>query len=114
MEAAGSARRLTIFISEADTYGHHSLASEIVERARKAGIAGATVLRGIEGFGLSHEIHTTRVLSLSNELPILVMIIDAPDRIDAFMPELDEVVTHGLVVSEDLAIVKYVGRAPAS
>jgi PII-like signaling protein len=109
----GAARRLTIFIGEEDSYRHHALATEIVHRAHEAGLAGATVLRGIEGFGASNHVHTTRILSLSNDLPIVIVIIDEAERVDAFLPQLDELVTEGLVVVEDVNVVKYVGR-PAS
>jgi PII-like signaling protein len=75
-----------------------------------AGLAGATVVRGLEGYGASRHIHTTRILSLSEDLPVVVIIVDTPQRIDAFLPELDELITEGLVVREPVDIVKYVGR----
>ena len=111
MKLEGAARRLSIFIGETDTFHHHSLATEIVERAHQAGLAGATVLRGVEGFGASNHIHTTRVLSLSDDLPIVVVIVDRAENIDAFLPQLDELVTEGLVVSDDVRVVRYVGRS---
>lgn len=107
-----SAVRLTIYVGESDRYQHRSLASEIVRRARAAGLAGATVLRGIEGFGASSVIHTARLVSMSEDLPMVVVIIDAPERIERFLPELDELVTEGLVVREDVEVIKYVGRGP--
>jgi PII-like signaling protein len=110
MHLEGRARRLTIFIGEDDRYDHHPLATEIVRRAHAAGLAGATVLRGIEGFGKSNHVHTTRILSLSNDLPIIVVIIDAEERIDAFRTELDELITEGLVIIDDVDVVRYVGR----
>jgi PII-like signaling protein len=110
MRLEGPARRLTIFIGESDSYEHHSLATEIVHRAHGAGLAGATVLRGVEGFGASNHVHTTRILSLSNDLPLVVVIIDAGEAIDAFLPELDALITEGLVVVEDVDVIKYVGR----
>jgi PII-like signaling protein len=110
MTLEGRARRLTIFIGEEDRYEHTSLATEIVHRAQQAGLAGATVVRGIEGFGASNHVHTTRILSLSNDLPIVVVIVDEPDRIDAFLTQLDELVTEGLVIVDDVDVVKYTGR----
>jgi uncharacterized protein len=110
MKLEGAARRLTIFIGESDSYHHHSLATEIVQRAQQAGLAGATVLRGVEGFGASNHVHTTRILSLSNDLPIVIVIIDSAERIEAFIPQLDELINEGLVVVEDIKVVKYVGR----
>lgn len=114
MKLEGAARRLTIFIGEEDSYHHHSLVTEIVHRAQQSGLAGATVLRGVEGFGASNHVHTTRILSLSNDLPIVIVIIDAPERIDPFLSQLDELVTEGLVVVEDVNVVRYVGRPAAT
>lgn len=99
--------RLTVFVGEGQTVGRAPLASEIVRRARDAGLAGATVLRGVEGFGASRAIHTTRLLSLSEDLPIVVILVDTQERIDAFLPVLDDLITKGLVVREDVEIVKY-------
>jgi uncharacterized protein len=110
MKLEGAARRLTIFIGESDSHHHHSLATEIVQRAQQAGLAGATVLRGVEGFGASNHVHTTRILSLSNDLPIVIVIIDSAERIDEFIPVLDELITGGLVVVEDIDVLKYVAH----
>jgi PII-like signaling protein len=114
MELDGAARRLTIFVGEEDSYHHHSLATEIVKRAHEAGLAGATVMRGVEGYGASNHVHTTRILSLSNDLPMVIIIVDTAERIDAFLPQLDELVTEGLIVSEDVVVHRYVGRVPKS
>ncbi|WP_034266993.1 DUF190 domain-containing protein [Actinospica robiniae] len=110
MRLRGPARRLTIFIGESDQYRHHPLYTEIVHRAHRAGLAGATVLRGIEGYGASSHIHTTRLLSLSEDLPIAIVIVDAAERIDAFLPQLDELVEEGLVILDDVEVIRYVGR----
>jgi uncharacterized protein len=110
MKLEGQARRLTVFIGEEDRYDHKPLATEIVHRAQQAGLAGATVVRGIEGFGASNHVHTTRILSLSNDLPIIILIVDEAERIDAFMPQLDELITEGLVIVDDVEVIKYVGR----
>jgi PII-like signaling protein len=110
MRLRGPARRLTIFIGEADRWHHHSLSTEIVHRARAAGLAGASVFRGIEGFGASSHIHTTRLLSLSEDLPIAVVIVDDADRIATFLPQLDELVNEGLVILDDVEVVRYTGR----
>jgi len=114
MKLEGHQRRLTIFIGESDHHGHTPLATEIVQRAHRAGLAGATVFRGVEGYGASNHIHTTRILSLSDDLPIVVIIIDAHERIQAFLPELDELITEGLVIIDDVEVLKYVGRPPAN
>lgn len=110
MRLEGAGERLTIFIGETDQHRHKPLYTEIVHRAHAAGLAGATVLRGLEGYGASRHIHTTRILSLSEDLPVVVVIVDTAPRIDAFLPALDELITEGLVVRESVQIVKYVGR----
>lgn len=110
MKLEGHQKRLTIFVGESDHHGHTPLAMEIVRRAHRAGLAGASVFRGVEGFGASNHIHTTRILSLSDDLPIAIVIVDVAERIEAFIPELDELVTEGLVTVEDVEVIKYVGR----
>jgi PII-like signaling protein len=110
MRLTGPARRLTIFLGESDQFHHRPLYSEIVQRAHRAGLAGATVLRGIEGFGASSHIHTTRFLSLSQDLPVAIVIVDERERIDAFLPQLDELVAEGLVIIDDVEVIRYVGR----
>jgi PII-like signaling protein len=106
----GPALRLTIFVGEADRWHHRPLYTEIVHRAHAAGLAGASVLRGIEGYGASSRIHTNRLLSLSEDLPIVVVIVDAEDRVRAFLPQLDELVTEGLVMVDPVEVIRYVGR----
>lgn len=110
MRLTGPARRLTIFVGESDQHHHHPLYAEIVQRAHAAGLAGATVLRGIEGYGASSRIHTTRLLSLSQDLPIAIVLVDERERIDAFLPQLDELVSEGLVIIDDVEVIRYVGR----
>lgn len=110
MRLEGPSQRLTIFIGETDRYHHKPLYSEIVKRAHRAGLAGASVFRGMEGFGASSRIHTTRILSLSEDLPMAIIIVDAPERIARFLPQLDELITEGLVILDDVQVVKYVGR----
>ena len=110
MKLEGSRKRLTVFVGESDRVGHTPLATEIVQRAHAAGLAGASVFRGVEGYGASHHIHTTRILSLSDDLPMAVVIVDDPDAIAAFLPTLDELITEGLVLLDDVEVVKYVGR----
>jgi hypothetical protein len=110
MKLEGQQQRLTIYIGESDRHGHTPLATEVVQRAHAAGLAGASVFRGVEGYGASNHIHTTRILSLSDDLPMAIVIVDRPDAITAFLPQLDELITEGLVVLEDVEVVKYVGR----
>jgi PII-like signaling protein len=106
----GPAKRLTVFIGESDRYRHHSLCGEIVERARKAGLAGCSVFRGTEGFGATGHLHTARLLSLSEDLPVAIVVVDAPERISAFLPELDELITGGLAIVDDVEVVRYVAN----
>jgi PII-like signaling protein len=105
-----SALRVTIFIGENDTYRHRPLHSEIVHRARGAGLAGASVFHGVEGFGASSLVHTTRLLSLSEDLPVAIVIVDTEDRVRAFLPELDELVTEGVVILDAVEVIRYAGR----
>jgi PII-like signaling protein len=110
MWSPGPAQRLTVFIGESDRYRHHSLSSEIVQRARRAGLAGCSVFRGVEGFGASQRLHTAHVLSLSEDLPIAIIIVDTTEQIQAFLPQLDELISEGLVTVEDIEVIRYVGR----
>jgi PII-like signaling protein len=113
MRLHGRARRLTIFIGDTDQHHHRPLYTEIVHRAHDRGLAGASVFHGIEGFGASSRIHTSRILSLSDDLPIAVVIIDTEDKIDRFLPELDELIDEGLVIVDDVEVYRYVGRTKA-
>jgi uncharacterized protein len=106
----GRQRRLTIFIGESDHHGHTPLATEIVQRAHRAGLAGASVFRGVEGYGASNHIHTSRILSLSDDLPIAIVIVDTDEAIQAFLPHLDQLIEEGLVIIDEVEVVKYVGR----
>ncbi|MFD8227527.1 DUF190 domain-containing protein [Streptomyces massasporeus] len=106
----GRALRLTVFVGERDTWHHKPLYSEIVHRAHAAGLAGASVFRGIEGFGASSLIHTSRLLSLSEDLPVAVVIVDTEPRVRAFLPQLDELVGEGLVTLDDCEVIRYAGR----
>ena len=107
MTISGPAERLTIYIGESDRHRHTALHSEIVHRAHAAGMAGASAWRGFEGFGANNHIHTTRILSLSEDLPVMVEIIDTTEKIDAFLPHLEELAISGLIVREPLHVVLY-------
>lgn len=106
----GNALRVTIFIGENDVWHHKPLYSEIVHRAHKAGLAGASVFRGVEGFGASSLIHTSRLLSLSEDLPVAIVIVDTEDRVRDFLPQPDELVESGLVILAECEGIRYVGR----
>jgi PII-like signaling protein len=107
---SGPALRATVFVGEDDRIHHRPLYTEIVHRAHAAGLAGASVVRGCEGFGASSLIHTTRLLSLSEDLPVIVILVDAEAKIRAFLPELEDLVTEGLIILDEVEVVHYVGR----
>jgi PII-like signaling protein len=107
MKLSGEAQLLRIFIGENDRRHHEPLYEYIVKEARKRGMAGATVLRGIEGFGAHSRMHTAKVLRLSEDLPIVIEIVDSPEKIEAFLPELDEVITEGMVTLEKVRVIAY-------
>ena len=113
MTMSGPAQRLTVILGEDDIWHHKPVYTEIVHRVHRAGLAGASVFRGIEGFGASSRIHTSRILSLSEDLPVAVVIVDAADKIEAFLPQLDELVTQGVIVLDDVLVHRFVGRREA-
>ena len=114
MTLRGPATRLTIMVGESDQTHHHPVYTEIVHRAHRAGLAGASVFRGIEGFGKSNHIHTTRLLSLSEDLPVAVVIVDTDETIRAFLPELEELEIEGLMILELVEVIRYAGRSASS
>jgi PII-like signaling protein len=105
-----AALRLTIFIGDGDRWQHRPLAAEIVHRAHTQGLAGASVFRGSEGFGASSVVHTSRLLSMSEDLPLAIVIVDTPEKVRAFLPQLDELIGEGLVILDEVNVIKYVGR----
>ena len=107
MKLEGEGKLLRLFIGESDTWHGKPLYQAIVERVREEGLAGATVLRGIEGFGRASVLHTARILRLSEDLPILIEIVDTEERIKAIMPVLDEMIGEGLVTLEAVEILVY-------
>ena len=105
---------LRIFVGESDRWKGKPLFEAIVQEARRQGLAGATVFRGFEGFGAHSRIHTSRILRLSEDLPILVEIVDAEDKIQAFLPVLDGMVQEGLVTVEKATVIFYRAGEPSS
>jgi PII-like signaling protein len=109
MNLTGTALRLTVFVGENDHMHHRPLYSEIVHRAHAAGLAGASVFRGCEGYGASSMIHTSRLLSLTEDLPIAIVIVDLAEKVRAFLPQIEELVTEGLVILDEVEVIRYVG-----
>jgi PII-like signaling protein len=105
MPGGQAGRRLTLWCGESEREGRSGLAEALVEQARLAGLAGATVVRGIEGFGASGQVHTARFLSAADELPMVVEIVDRADRIDAFLPTVVAMIGSALATVEDVVIV---------
>jgi PII-like signaling protein len=103
---------LRIFIGESDREGGRALYEVIVERAREAHLAGATVLKGPLGFGKHARLHAARVLELSTDLPIVIEIVDAEEKIQGFLPTVDALVKEGLVTLEAVRVLKYVAERP--
>lgn len=115
MKTPGRALRLSIFVGESDRWHHKPLYTEIVHRAHQAGLAGATVIRGIEGYGATSRIHTTHLFRLSEDLPLLILIVDDEQRVRDFLPRLDELDISGLVALDAVDTIRYTApeRRPA-
>jgi hypothetical protein len=112
MKIEGEGKLLRIFIGESDRWHGKPLYQAIVERVREEGLAGATVLRGIEGFGADSRLHTARILRLSEDLPVVVEIVDSAEQIERVLPVLDEMVGEGMVTLERVEVIAYRGSAP--
>ena len=98
---------LRIFIGESDRHGHHPLYEAIVLKAREQGLAGATVLRGLMGFGKHSVLHTAKILRLSEDLPMLIEIVDSREKIDKFLPVLSGMIGDGMVTLEPVSVLYY-------
>ena len=98
---------LRIFIGESDRHQHHPLHEAIVLKARELHLAGATVLRGAMGFGKSSRMHTSKILSLSEDLPLIIEIVDSEEKINAFLPVLDTMMSGGLITIEKARVIYY-------
>jgi uncharacterized protein len=110
MSIAGPAKRLTVYLGESDQWHGRPLAMVLLETLRREGLAGATLLRATGGFGAHSRIHTTTILRLSEDLPLVLEVVDAADRIDHALALLEPMVHEGLITIEDVQVVKYSHR----
>ena len=100
---------LRIFVGESDRHGHRPLYEAIVLKAREQGMAGATVIRGVMGYGKHSVLHTAKILRLSEDLPMVIEIVDSREKVEEFLPYLDEMITDGLVTLEPVSVLQYTG-----
>ena len=107
MKISEDGQLLRIFIGESDSWHGKPLFEAIILKARETGLAGATMLRGLMGFGAASRIHTARILRLSEDLPIVIEIVDSQEKIDAFLPVIDEMMQDGLVTIEKARVIQY-------
>ena len=113
MKISEEGQLLRIFIGESDKWKGKPLYEAIVLKAREMGLAGATMLRGLMGYGAASRIHTAKILRLSEDLPVIVEIIDSSDKIAFFLPVIDEMVQEGLVTLERVQVILYRHNTPA-
>ncbi len=114
MQIPHEAVRLAIYLGESDRWHHRPLYEAIVLEARERHLAGATVLRGPIGFGKSSRLHTAKILRLSDDLPIVIEIVDSEEKINAFLPVLDEMMQGGLLTMEPVRVLDYRAGTPAN
>jgi PII-like signaling protein len=107
MDRDTEALLLRVFVGESDRWEGKPLHLALIEKAREAGLAGATVVRGVEGYGAHSVIHTTRLLEMSSDLPIIIEIVDTPDKMEAFLETVGEIVTEGLATVERVRVIFY-------
>ena len=100
---------LRIFVGESDRHGHQPLYEAIVLKAREQGMAGATVLRGVMGFGKHSVLHTAKILRLSEDLPMVIEIVDSREKVESFLTQLDDMIKDGLVTLEQVRVLHYKG-----
>ncbi len=98
---------LRIFVGESDKHGHRPLYEAIILKAREAGLAGSTVLRGVMGYGKHSVLHTAKILRLSEDLPMVIEIADSLEKIEKFLPRLDGMISDGLVTLEKVRVIHY-------
>lgn len=107
MKISEDGQLLRIFIGESDRWHGKPLYEAIILKARERGIAGATMLRGLMGFGAASRIHTAKILRLSQDMPVVIEIVDSADKIDSLLPIVDEMVEEGMVTVERVRVIQY-------
>jgi hypothetical protein len=112
MKTESSAKLVRIFLGESDRWKGQPLFVAIVEEMRKAGLAGATVFKGVLGFGAHSVVHAARIVDLSSDLPIMIELVDSEEKVAAFLPTLDSMVGEGLVTLENVQIIAYKAGTP--
>ncbi|GAA3567505.1 DUF190 domain-containing protein [Amycolatopsis ultiminotia] len=112
MKTTKMALRLSIFVGEGDIWHHKPTYVEIVHRAHHAGLAGASVLRGVEGYGATSRIHTQHAFRLSDDLPLLIVIVDSAEKVRSFLSQLDDLGLSGPVVVDEAEMIRYAEPAP--
>lgn len=105
MTHSGPARRLMVIVDEDASVAHKPLYDEIIRRARASGLAGASAFRGIEGFGHTGQLHTSRILDLAENLPVLIVIVDTAESIAGFLPQLEELGVRGVIAIDDVEVI---------
>jgi PII-like signaling protein len=110
MRLAGEAKLLRIFVGESDRYEGRPLYEVIVLEAKRFGLAGASVFKGFMGYGAHSRIHTAKILQFSEDLPVMVEIVDEEEKIRAFLPTLDRLVREGLVTLEKVEVIRYLPK----
>ena len=113
MRLEGEGKLLRIFLGETDRWQHRPLYEEIIRKAREMGLAGATVIRGIEGFGANSHLHTTRILRLSEDLPLIIEVVDTAEKVDELVAAVEPMIEEGLMTVERVQVLKYRARPQA-
>jgi len=112
MRLEGEQTLMRIFVGEGDRWQGRTLYEAVVERLREVGCSGATVLKGAMGFGASRVLHTDRILRFAENLPIVIEVVDTPERVEQWLPILDEMLTGGMVTLEKARVIRYIAGTP--
>jgi len=114
MKLEGEAKLLRVFVGESDRWHGRPMHEVIIAEARRLGLAGASVFKGFEGFGAHSRIHSTKILQLAEDLPVLVEIVDTEEKIRMFIPVLDQMIQEGLITMEKVEVIRYLPKGKSS